>query len=309
MIRFPLFIYLCLALVAPPAAIYGESLSPESVPDRNTPKELAEAWLRFHELELCQGMDAVFVFSRDGMKIRALVEDEKSYQKLEELVAPLRSSFNIELEPKRPQQEAESDDRREPPASLWENYELRSYMGDRIARIRERPGFDEDEDQPRFADPVLKQRLLLYADEILSWNRKVERYSEEIPSLTREALDPALVPEFRARANSICMAHAQNLGKYTEKLQKNLEPAFPHSRGKNRPPPSEKNTSIPKTSEERADQLSDSAAAVTRSVYRFIHPEHYSVGVDELRRPGLIDSLSALQKENSEFRKFFAKAK
>jgi hypothetical protein len=311
MTRFLAFFCLCLALAAAPGAISHDSDLYDSMPNRNTPKELAEAWLSFHEQDLCQGMDTVFVFSGDGMEVTTLIEDEKSYQKLEELLAPLRSSHKIELSSTRPPEEINAAERREPPASLWENYELRSFMGDPLAQARDRPGFDEDLDAlPPSPDPVLKQRLLLYADKVLAWARKIERYAKDIPVLTHASLDPALSPELRVRANAICMAHAQNLGKYAEKLHTNLDHAFPYSRKKRSGSPQpEKNAPVLKTAADHADHLSDFGANVARRVYQFIHPKHYTVGLEELRRPGLLESLNALRKAALEFQKSLAKAR
>jgi len=44
---------------------------PFSVPNQNTPQKLWEAWLSFHETDLCQEVDALFVFNRSGMEYGA----------------------------------------------------------------------------------------------------------------------------------------------------------------------------------------------------------------------------------------------
>ena len=296
-----------------------DAVSTNNVPNRNTPRELTETWLRFHEADLCQGVDAVFVFTEDGMEVRSLIVDEKIYEKFQELLAPLRSSYKIKVQETRPLEQEKSGEKREPPPSLWENYELRSFLGDPVARARERPGSTIDPMDERAEQlylryhqddaELLKQRLLVYADQILAWNRKMEQYAKGIPSLTRVALDTTLAPDLRARANTVCMMHAQNLDRYIAKLNYNLEFAFPHSRDKARPTQREKPGADLKTPIDRADYLSDSAQAVAHRVYQFIHPEHYSVGLDELRQPGLLESLKLLRTTDLDYQKSLAKMK
>ena len=126
------FLVFCICLITPAisrCAASDDVVSSNSVPNHHTPRELAEAWLHFHEADLCQGVDAVFVFEKDGMEVRSLIEDEKSYEKFQELFAPLRSSYKIEVQVTRPPERKKSDDEREPPPSLWENDELRSFYG------------------------------------------------------------------------------------------------------------------------------------------------------------------------------------
>jgi len=53
----------------------------DSIPSAHAsevPLQLREGWLRFHEAELCQGVDAVFVFHKKGMEVWCRVEDEKN---------------------------------------------------------------------------------------------------------------------------------------------------------------------------------------------------------------------------------------
>ena len=306
MARFLSLCLLCLAIT--PAAISTDS--PAGVPDHSTPPEMVQAWLRFHGSELCQELDAEFEFSPAGMEVRSVVEDERSYQKLEELLNPLRNSYDIDLQPEHPPEKEESDREKEkdPPPSLWENYELRSFLGDPFARARESVDFEERPhlSVPPPADELLKQRLLLYASQTLDWSRKMERYAKDLPALTRVAVDPGVAPALRSQANAICRSHLQNLDRYIGKLHGHLEPAFPHSNEK------KKSTDMPapvaKTAVDRADRIADYARIVARRVYHFIRPVHYTVGLGELRLPGLLDSLKILQKMDSEYRKALAKA-
>jgi hypothetical protein len=291
-----------------PGGLPGSAGLSEGMPAYDTPEKLIEAWLRFHETDLCQGVDTVFVFDRRGMDLWCLVEDEKSYQKLQELIEPLHDCCKIELYTTRPPAEKRSAGDMDPPASLWENYLLRSYLGDPFARAKERRGFDTlpELDVPP-PDETLKQRLLIYADQTLEWNRKMKRYAMDLPSLAGVALDPAYAPELRLRANAVCMAHAQNLNKYLEKLAKNLVQAFPKPSKEEHLKP-EKPDSSGKALLESAGQISRAAQNVARRVYRFIHPEHYTVGLEELRQPSLLQALAALERMDTDFQKALAKS-
>jgi hypothetical protein len=314
MVRFFLLFCICAIFLAiPPAANSDQDAPPESIPDRDTPKELTEAWLRFHEADLCQAVDTVFVFTKDGVELRSVIEDQKSYEKLEGLFAPLRNSWKIEMDATRPAEEPKSDDghaEREPPASIWENHELRSFFGDPAARSKERQGFEDDPNfVPPSPDPLLKQRLLLFADQTLAWNKKMERYAKDIPALARVALDPAQPQNLRAKAMAVCEAHAKNLNKIVGKLFANLEHAFPSPQKKDRSARTEKPDVDLKTPLDRADNLAEFTRTVGQRVYQFIHPEHHSVGLDELRQPALLDSLKDLRKTAGDFQHALSKTK
>ena len=93
---------------------------------------LRNAWLRFHENDLCLDVDAVFVFQPNGVEIWCRAKDEGSLQELNALLAPLRSSYRIDLYATYSDREkkpwAREDD--DPPPSLWNNAELRNYFRD-----------------------------------------------------------------------------------------------------------------------------------------------------------------------------------
>jgi hypothetical protein len=308
---------ICLAIA--PQAIGEDDDLTNRMPGRETPRELIAIWLRFHGADLCLGLDASFSFKPDGVEIRGTIEDEKSAQRFEEMLAPFRTSHKIELTLAKPPEELKPDDKEskearreknEPPASLWENHELRSFLGDPIARAKEREGFEEESLLlSHSGNDMLKQRLFIYAEQTLRWNRKMERYAKDIPALTRVALDPAFPPELRKQASAVCRTHARKMERLIAKLNRNLEPAFPRSRNKELPPKQEKPNVILKTVIDRADCLFESARNVARRVYQFIHPEEHSVGLDELRRPSLLHSLKDLQRLDLEFEQALAKAR
>jgi len=294
--------------LAAPAWFSNGTVSSTAPPPHDTPQKLVEAWLRFHENDLCQGVDAVFVFNKAGMEAWCQVEDERSYQKLQELMEPLRSSYRIELYATRPPVEKKSAIDTAPPPSLWENYELRSYLGDPFARAKERRNGQDP--IPEFdippPDEMLKQRLLVYAQQILEWNRKMRRYATDLPVLAAVALDPEISRALSLQAHAACMMHAQGLSKYIGKLAANLKEALPKSasRGSSR---SEKYGNAGKDSGDSAEQIFVAAQNVADRVYRFIHPENYTVGLEELRQPGLLQALAGLDKMNQDFQKTLAK--
>jgi hypothetical protein len=309
MARLLLVFSLCLAGMRAASSELGSS---GDVPDHNTPKDIAAAWVRFHEAGLCQGVDAVFVFSEKGLEVKGVIEEDRSYEKLQEMLQPLPGSYKVELSLTRREEDKKADEKkdRDPPASLWENYELRSFLGDPFARARERAGFDDDSLLHFPApDDLLKQRLLIYAEQVLDWNRRIERYAKHLPLLTRVSVDQSLAHGVRARANAAARAHAQEMERIAGKLNASLEPAFPYSGRRDRAVHAEKSDLADKTIVERAGHISDFALAVCLRVDQFIHPEQFTVGLKELREPSLLASLKSLQKIGSEFQKALEKAK
>lgn len=271
---------------------------------RDAPEVLCRVWLRFHETDLCQGMDAVFVFNRNGMEAWIRIEDKKSYEKLQRLLEPLHDIHQIGLYPTYPAEDDKSENDWDPPSSLWENYELRSSLGDPFARMRERLDFDtqRDIDYPP-ADEVLRQRLLAYAEEVLEKNWKIIRYASDLPSLARVATDPAIASKLRLKAAKISKAHAKNLKKELDKLAKNLKYAFPRSQ-EEEGTASEREQSGDHTGKSFADmaeQIAIDAQSLAYRVESFIHPKQHTVDLNELRRPGLLDSIEQLENMVSDF--------
>lgn len=278
----------------------------ETAPTHDTPLALVRIWLRFHEAELCQGVRAAFVFDKDGMAVRSLVEDEESYRKFLKLIEPLRKVYRIELEERRPVKEKETQekDEGEPPPSLWENYTLRSYLGDPSARSRLKVDTEDAEEEDIYiGDWVLKRRLRFFAEQTLDWNRRMERYAEELPLLARIAMDGSAAAEVRSRAKAVCRAHAANLKRYLEKLERNMERALPPSASGTRRAGPTDNAAVVGTPVESAERISGAARDAARRIHRFIYPEQHTVQVEELRRPGLLQSLGELRKMIEGFQK------
>jgi hypothetical protein len=311
------FFFILIGIICPaiaPAQIPGELVSSETISFRDTPPKLFEVWLRFHEMDLCQGVQAEFEFRKDGMKIWCLIEDQRSYQKLLQLLQPLGDLYHIELCATGRPAETREDDNFDPPASLWQNEELRTYLGDLYAPIKLRSSIDNDSSgslkrSMDFSDrDVLKHLLILYEGQILEWNEKMQRYATDLPAIARVAADPDTAAALRLKANAACWTHSQGLLKYVDKLNANLTPAIPKSKKrKHTSSRFEKNGDAGKTMMDKAEQISATAQSVARRVHSFIHPENFTVDLDELRQPSLLESLKDMKAMLSAFQKELGK--
>jgi hypothetical protein len=276
----------------------------ENMPNEHTPLKLVEAWLRFHESELCQSVDASFLFHDRRMEILYISKDEGMNQKMRELFQSPNGSYQVELLPTLKLKVKKSDaDDEGPPPSLFMNNELLDYL-------RERPDLDilpYDSDRLKtdteYGKWALKARLTAYAERILEWNRKVKQYAMDLPLLIRVALDPSAASETRLLAVTICTAHAQNLEKSLIKLETDLRQALPKVDKKERSSKTEKTGKAEKTLMESAEQISEAAQTVVQHIHQFLYPEQHSVTLDELRRPSLLDNLRALEKMVMDFQK------
>ncbi len=159
-------------------------------------------------------------------------------------------------------------------------------------------------------DELLKQRLLVYAEQTLSRNRKMEHYALDLFALARMALDSGIPSDIRSKALAICLAHAKNLEKNIGKLASGLAQAIPGSAkgesGSAQPAadPHTENKLLP----EKAERIYTYAQSIARRVHRFIYPEYYTVELEELRNPSLLESLRTLQRMVLEFQEALAKS-
>jgi hypothetical protein len=284
----------------------------ESRPTGETPRELAEAWLRFHASDLCQNNETTFLFRADGMEVRVLVEDEGGYEKLQKMLEPLRGSYRIVLEATRPpekEEERDSDKENDPPPSLWENSALRAYLGDPQSWTREQTDFEHiPQSDPLVGDTSFKYRLTAYAERILDWSRKVERHATDLPALARMALDASVARELRMQAITVCRAHSEDLGKNLEKLEKNLKYALPLSARDDRRSSRMGRSEKAKDPVEAAVALAAGAQTAARRIHDFIYPDQHTVNLEELRQSSLLESLRELRAIDADFQKAFGKA-
>jgi hypothetical protein len=279
-------------------------LPPTYAPGDDIPRDLRLSWLNFHHARLCRGVDTVFVFNPKGMEVWCRVEDRKNYRKFLEILAPLESSYQVDLYTTWASEETK-EAKRDPPPSVWNNAELRSYLrdpfltgGSRMSSslpfdviIGGRSGF------------LLKQRLLMFVEETLEWRTVLLRYAMHLPGLTWTAFDPAAPAGSKEKAAAVCLDHAREIGKHIRKIFENLEKATPKANGLERKSQKQAFEGEDDLSPFRMSlRLSGMAQSVARSIYRFFYPEMHSVGLIELREPLLLDSLTALERDVEAYR-------
>jgi hypothetical protein len=266
------------------------------MPIQDAPQKLIEAWLRFHKTELCQKIDAVFVYNRVGVEIWCVVTSDKNYRKLRQLFEPLERLYRIELYPTRPPVKKKSENDIYPPPSLSENQELRANLGDPSIHLKDPLEDNLMMDEIFPPNEILKQRLVAFANQTLEWNRNIKRYAQDLPELISIALDPVGAPGLRAHAQAVCIEHAKNLNKTLRKLRKNMVFAHPKDvEGIPSAPGMEKAETAEGDLPERAERIFAAAQSLGRNVYRFIYPEQHTVDLDELRQSSLIESLRKLE--------------
>ncbi len=270
--------------------------------DPAIPRSLIDVWLRFHERELCQDLDTVFVFHPKGMEIWCRVEDERSFQRLSEMLEPLKSAFEIELYATRPTPEKKTKDDEEPPPSLWNNDALQVYLSDSSRNIPE-PGEQQNNRLLVSRRSVLKQRLMLWAGQILSWNKKVRRYAADMPALARAGFGAGADEEVKRRAAAACLAHAQDLDKNLARLSMNLADALPRPDKAARSEVKPDKSRLPSSPAELVALASSRAREVSERIYRFIYPQEYTVDLSDLKQSSLLEALRELRRILSELQK------
>ncbi len=285
----------------------------KGVPLRDVAAPLREVWLRFHEENLCLGLDSIFVFQARGIEIWCRIKDERDYQQLAALVEPLRKSYRIELYATHADREKKVtstlDD--DPPPSFWTNAELRSYLRDPFFR-RLGGGVDRGEDayDSSEADPELKRRLKLYGDQILEWLNKMVQLAVDLPSLAGAAYGDDIFSDIRNRARAVCSNHSREVGKCAARLAESLGHALPRGTG-NTPSaqPSKESRPASASPHEGALLVAQQARDLERRILLFLYPQAHTVTLDDLREPNLIDSLKTLQQTVSDFESSARKAR
>ncbi len=311
-------ILVLLSTICPAISQTRGSSAPASLNDisvHDTPGKLMKAWLRFHAMDICQNVVAVFELNKSGMKVWCVIEEEKSYQRFLMLLEPMAASNRIELCATSPPAEKKTSDNENPPPSLWENEELRSYLGNLYSPLKPRsvvanPPIGDMELPSGFSDhDLLRHLLVIYADQILEWNKRMNRYAMDLPALASIASDPDVAMDLRLEANSICMDHSRSLQKYLGKLNANLTPAIPTSRESRRSSSrSQKTGDSGKTLVDKAEQIASTAQGIARNVHNFIYPDNFSVNLEELRQPTLLEAFRELDTMVINFQKALNKS-
>ena len=295
-----------------PAASGGTGISGTALRDVAAP--LREVWLRFHDSELCLGVDSVFVFQPKGMEIWCRVKEEKSYQALAAMVEPLQASYRVEIYATRPEREKKpwSPDDEDPLPSLWTNAELRAYFRDpfvsRTGSLDDGSTLGQVSDSR--VDPAIKRRMKLYGDQLLDWTSRMERLAGDVPALAGAGYGADATPDTQGRARAICLEHVREVGKFAQRLAENLVYALPRGAGDLRPPPQpERPPDATGDPGLNARDVSVQVREIARRIKRFLYPQAHTVGLTDLREPGLLDSLKTLQTAVSDFDRNARKAR
>ena len=155
-------------------------------------------------------------------------------------------------------------------------------------------------------DELLKQQLLIFAEKVLSLNKSMKRYADDLPDLAQAAADADR--NIRSQALSAAKAHAQNMEKTAKKLQDLLSHAFPDPGKKEKKAGQEHESKLAgKTLSERALCFSKAVTALSDRIDHFIYPKNFAVDLKELRKPALLEELQSIQETNYEFIKSLGK--
>lgn len=265
-------------------------------PPADAPPDFVEVWLRFHEQQLCESIDAVFVFRPALLEVWMVVDEEKNYEKLHDLLTALRAAGRAQIYPTRMPPETRSTSERMPPPGLWTNNELRSYLLVPFNENRRLAGLQPDEDGFHNGDRFYRQRLTAYADQTLEWNRHLRREAQDLRALGTFAYGTSATAGLRARAAAVCQAHIRELDRNAERLIGNLTLAVPRpdrrAQGKSAQEPR-----LPPPVSPSADvsRLASTAGTASQRVQRFIYPRAHTVTLENLRESDLLSSLRSLR--------------
>ncbi len=289
-----MFQAIALLITAPAAAVPVQELPFTAQHVSPIPPALLDFWLHFHEVEMCQEIDAVFAFNEQGMEIWCVVDSSSALAKLRQRVEPLRRDFRIDLYVTRPQKDQVTDDR-QPPPSLWNNEQLRSHLGEASGWTPLGIPKEEELRASRDRDFLLKSRLQMFAEQTLELSGRVRQYGMDLGELYRVSNDPTAGRDAAARARRIFLAHAAALNRSLARLDDNLRRALPRpsktERGKDRKR-AERTTPL----REIVDRIARETEVIHRRVYRFIYPSDHTVELGDLKEPDLLESLAGLRR-------------
>ncbi len=274
-----------------------------NVPSPDTPLRLRDAWLRFHRDNLCEKVDAAFLFHQSEMEVLVNIGDGKNHHRLFKMLEPLHNSYQVKLRTVKLQTERELMDIRNPPPSFLLNSKLTGYLRDSFLRDTNTINYSGRDFSTRSTPSIMfEQRMLMFARDTLDYNRKIRLYASHLPLLARAASDPDATPNLRKQALDVCRAHIKKLEKYTNKLNSNLVMVLPKASKKSKKAPQSEDPIMANASSvDIAVQLADEAEDLSRRVYRFIYPQSHTVEVADLLNPTILQSLKILQKTTAEF--------
>ena len=260
------------------------------------PGVLLDFWLRFHESELCQEIDAVFVFHAKSAEVWCLARDTRALERFRQGADALRSSCPVELYITRPPRDRDDDEDRQPPPSLWNNERLRAHLQEPAVSMIDRQPAGGEEHTPRGQAFPLKSRIQMFADQTLEASRRVRQYASDMHELSGVAGDPAARPETAARARAIFLSHAAALNRSLDRLEDNLKLALPmSSRGVRQADGERSSKALPRHPEPILEMVRVSES-IHRRVNRFVYPDEHTVELADLREPNLLGTLAELRR-------------
>jgi hypothetical protein len=276
----------------------------KGLPLPEVPAALREAWVRFHETDLCLNLDSIFVFQENGLEVWCRYKEDRNIQQLTALLDPLRKSYRIELyatraERKKKPYAAVDDD---PIPSFWTNEELRIYLRDPFSP-RFVGGTESAVDlQASTRDPEFKRRMKMYGQQILDWQYKMAHLAADLPSLARAGFGEDVMTDIRNRARAACLGHVLEVGKCSDRLIESLGHALPRGTSDNPPGKASKERApSPGPPLDAARRVASQAHDLDARITKFLYPQAHTVTLADLREPGLIDALKALKMAVSEF--------
>jgi hypothetical protein len=276
-----------------------------TMPDMHTPEEQIETWLRFHKDNLCQDVDAAFIFQGGKTRVLVNVQGSQNTKGLIKLLEPLKSSCPIDPVPVRIATQQDPPYLLSAPPSFWTNSKLNEYFVNSAAlaaQISQKKSLSP----PSVRMPSLydiQWQVLQFSADYFNNARTMKNLAMHLPHLTRMAFDPQRHPNIRKLALKACRNHARELEKHIVGLKNSLSIALPEAslkleRVANRIPSNA--TGISPI--EYADLLSFDTQKASDLAYDFMYPRTHTVDLGELRNPHLLQSLEDLLQIAREYR-------
>ncbi len=278
-----------------------------NLPGKEVPRCLREIWLAFHQQELCRDLDSLFLFWSDRMEVWCVVDEEKSYNKFSELIGERNAREQVDLYPTRPPEPKKSREEEGPPPGLWHNEELRIYFQDPGERLAARPFSPRPPAVEPPADPFLKRRLVFFGEQLQEKSTRMKRLAADLPLLAWAAFDGESPEDLRSPAAAACVNHAREVEKNAERLAEDLSRAFPRTDRQDwKEAAAGKQLLQSREAAANAAQISRVAEDLARRVYRFMYPDVHTVGLEDLRSPGLLRRLAELAAASAEFQRLLS---
>ena len=263
----------------------------------NTPRDITEIYLRFHDEEMCREIGAIFKFNKGVLTVLCHVKNWGSYNKFLKMLEALPQSYPLEVYATEPAADFKSDEDDNLPPSLWENDELRTLLWPPPILITDDSGLSVLLFSP---EEIFRQRLKLFAEQTLERASTLHHFAGELPALTRLAMDSSLNADLKSLAERVCSNHSQKVDKTIDKLEDNLKQALPGNDNVeefNRAMTTESSEELPVV----ADRIAQQSRNISQRVYSFIYPNQHTVEWNDLINPDILHALEELRRSNNEY--------